>query len=517
MGRWIYSVYIHGYLPIQTFFKNDRQSARRVNYMKRHFLLLIFFLTTLLSAQSQFQNFIDYVNSLGDPAAKQAAVDSFMTYARTIGVPFIEDSTANFIYLGNQSSVTVGGDFNDWSVTAWPMTRLNQTNFWYRSSVFEMDARLDYKFILNGTNWILDPENPNTCEGGYGPNSELSMPLYVQPWEIKYNPDIPHGTVIQKVIYSSNVGANYHLNIYFPPGYDSLSSTTYSSVYFQDGAEYISLGKAVNVLDNELDSGKIQPMIAVFVTPNNRNVEYAGGSRDQYRLFFVNELVPFIDTNYKTKTDPVQRLVLGDSFGGNISALISYNHPEVFGLCGLQSAAFWPNNYEAYYLIINGPVKDINWCSIWGTYESLYTNMRLFRDYLLSSGYDLDWLERPEGHSWGLWRASIDRILEYFFPGNASNVNFENENIPDNFLLLQNYPNPFNPTTTIYYQLPQTGFVTLKIYDMLGKEVRILVNEFMNKGSHSVNLDASDLASGIYIYRLKMNNQAVSKKMLLLK
>ncbi len=113
----------------------------------------------------------------------------------------------------------------------------------------------------------------------------------------------------------------------------------------------------MNVIDNLLDSLKIQPVIAVFVTPNNRNEEYAGSIRNQYRLFFVNELVPYIDSLYKTKSDPKERLVLGASYGANISALISYNHPEVFGLCGLHSAAFQPNGYEAYNLIINGPVE----------------------------------------------------------------------------------------------------------------------------------------------------------------
>ncbi|MBK9099755.1 MAG: T9SS type A sorting domain-containing protein [bacterium] len=491
--------------------------------MKIFLITFYFVLSSLTFSQSQFQEFINHVNSLGDPAAKQSAVDSFMTYARTQGIPFIEDSTANFIYLGNPNSVSVPGDFNGWSATAWPMTKLSETNFWYRSENFELDARLDYKFFIvnnSGSFWILDPENPNTCQGGFGPNSELSMPLYIQPWEINYSSNIQHGTVITKVIYSTNVDTIYHLNIYLPPGYDSLASTTYPTVYFQDGSEYISLGKAVNVIDNLLDSSKIEPVIAVFVKPNNRNEEYAGSLRNQYRLFFVNELVSYIDANYKTKVDPKQRLVLGDSFGGNISALISYNHPEVFGLCGLHSAAFWPNNYEAYNLVINGQVKDIKWSSIWGTYESLFTNMRDFRDFLLSNSYELDWLERPEGHSWGLWRANIDRMLEYFFSGNSSDVIAEDLS-PDNFILYQNYPNPFNPTTRISWQTPIGSWQTLKVYDVLGNEVATLVNEEKSAGEYEVELNASSgigaLVSGIYFYQLQSGSYVETKKMVLLK
>ncbi len=228
-------------------------------------------------------------------------------------------------------------------------------------------------------------------------------------------------------------------------------------------------------------------------------------------------LFPILTLTIKQESDPKERLVLGDSFGGNISALISYDHPEVFGLCGLHSAAFWPNNYEAYNLIINGPVKDIKWNSVWGTYESLYTNLRLFRDFLISSSYEIEWLERPEGHSWGLWRASIDRILEYFYPYNSNGINPETDPAGHDFVLYDNYPNPFNPATTINYQLPQTGFVTLKVYDILGKEVATLVNEQKNQGRYSVYFDASHLASGVYIYQIRVNDYVGSKKMLLLK
>ncbi len=487
------------------------------------FLFVVILFTSVVNAQSQFQQFINHVNSLGDPVAKQAAVDSFMTHARTIGIPFIEDSTANFIYLGTPNSVTVPGDFNGWSMTAWSMTNLSQTNFWYRSENFELDARLDYKFVLNGSTWILDPENPNTCQGGFGPNSELSMPLYVQPWEINYNPNIAHGTVIPKILFSTNVSTNYNLNIYLPPGYDSLGLQTYPTVYFQDGGEYISLGSAVNVLDNLLDSAKIEPVIAVFVTPNNRNEEYAGSLRNQYRLFFVNELVPFIDANYLTKNDPKERLVLGDSYGGNISALISYNHPEVFGLCGLHSGAFQPNGYEAYNLIINGPVKDIKWSSIWGTYEgSLTQNMNSLKDFLLGANYELDWLERPEGHSWGLWRATIDRMLEYFFPDNSSEVIAENDFTSEGFVLYQNYPNPFNPSTKIRWQSQVGSWQTLKVYDILGNEVATLVDEYNAAGSFEVEFKSNSgevriLPSGAYFYRLKIGNNIVTKKMILLR
>jgi len=84
-------------------------------------------------------------------------------------------------------------------------------------------------------------------------------------------------------------------------------------------------------------------------------------------------------------------------------------------------------------------------------------------------------------------------------------------------LLVQNYPNPFNPSTTIHYEIPNNGFVTLKVYDILGREVKTLVNQYESKGRYDVNFNAVNLASGIYIYRLQSGSFISTKKMLLLK
>ena len=85
------------------------------------------------------------------------------------------------------------------------------------------------------------------------------------------------------------------------------------------------------------------------------------------------------------------------------------------------------------------------------------------------------------------------------------------------FNLAQNYPNPFNPTTEINYQLPEAGYVSLKIYDILGREVTTLVNEYKTEGSYDITFNASGFRSGIYICRLKVNDFESSKKMILIK
>lgn len=102
--------------------------------------------------------------------------------------------------------------------------------------------------------------------------------------------------------------------------------------------------------------------------------------------------------------------------------------------------------------------------------------------------------------------------------------NISNGEIPTDYSIT-NYPNPFNPTTTINYQLPRNGFVTIKVYDLLGKEVAKLVNENKSAGYYKVDFNASKLTSGIYICTITANNPSSgsgrgfiqSKKMLLVK
>ncbi len=93
----------------------------------------------------------------------------------------------------------------------------------------------------------------------------------------------------------------------------------------------------------------------------------------------------------------------------------------------------------------------------------------------------------------------------------------ENDLIPKEFSLQQNYPNPFNPTTTIKYQNPELTFVTLKIFNLLGEEIRTLVSEEKPAGKYELKFDGTALPSGIYFYRIQAGSFIETKKMILLK
>ena len=89
--------------------------------------------------------------------------------------------------------------------------------------------------------------------------------------------------------------------------------------------------------------------------------------------------------------------------------------------------------------------------------------------------------------------------------------------LPDRYQLLQNFPNPFNPSTRIEYAIPKPGRVTLRVYDMLGREVASLVDGFVDAGWYSVNFQIPNLSSGVYLYRMETNGFVQSRKMLLMK
>ncbi|HMS33717.1 MAG TPA: T9SS type A sorting domain-containing protein [Ignavibacteria bacterium] len=112
------------------------------------------------------------------------------------------------------------------------------------------------------------------------------------------------------------------------------------------------------------------------------------------------------------------------------------------------------------------------------------------------------------------------RLKQTDFNGNFEYFNLSNEvivGIPEKFDLSQNYPNPFNPATTINYDIPADGKVTMKVFDVSGREVSELVNEYRTAGYYTVSFNGNDLSSGIYIYTLVADNAVLSKKMLLLK
>ena len=145
----------------------------------------------------------------------------------------------------------------------------------------------------------------------------------------------------------------------------------------------------------------------------------------------------------------------------------------------------------------------------WSSASPLVTNNSYIFTGILESG---DWSETNNisyNGGEGVWRRPLSEMI--------TSVSDQKSTLPQNFSLQQNYPNPFNPSTTIRYEIPERSFVTIKVYDILGKEIDTFVNEEKPSGTYEVEFDARNLPSGIYFYQLKAGSFVETKKMILLK
>jgi enterochelin esterase family protein len=375
--------------------------------------LLIFtliFATNVLNAQS-FSVLLDRIQSL--PAGeKTKQLDEY--FNGNHAVPVIENNTTvYFIYKGIASSVSVAGDATGWSPTL-KMQKIAGTNYWYAIAQYETDARIEYKIVVDETNWKLDPMNERISHGGMGDNSELVMPQYVPPFYIYERDVVPWGTYADTVIYSKYLKENRQLRIYLPPHYE-VTDALYPVIIFHDGFELFDRMAVRNVLDNMTFERKIRPMIAVFVPPVHRDQEYSGKLQKKYSKFISDELVSFLDKNYRTVKDPGYRATAGISNGGNISLWLAATKPDVFGKAGAQSSNVEKNVLKAF------GKNDLSGSRIYldfGKYDlpELMPKIQSLNQILEQRAIPHSYHECPEGHNWGAWQKHLPDMLEYLFP-----------------------------------------------------------------------------------------------------
>ncbi|HUI30994.1 MAG TPA: alpha/beta hydrolase-fold protein [Candidatus Acidoferrales bacterium] len=457
-----------------------------------------------------FDHFLNYVNSLPD-SNRASVVDSFLLVTRLF--PVIEnDTVVHFIYCGSAGKVNVPGDMNGWQPKASPMTHVGGTNMWYLTQSYPRDARLEYKYIINDTNWILDPLNPHQAIEGLGPNSELRMPGYVSPPEIEYYSDIPHGSVVDTMWHSTNLSNSRKIVIYLPHGYGT-SSDSFPAVYFQDGAEAISLEKAENVMDYLAFHKIIPPVIAVFVPFVNRAPEYAGKDVEAYMKFFVEELVPFVDSNYRTVRKPQGRAVIGASFGGNISLRLGSTYPDIFGNVGAQSSYVDSVNSLRFR---SGSKLGLKIYLDLGTYDIPYL-IPMVHDFVRvmeARGYDYEFHEYHEGHSWGSWRAHLGNELKFFHGIKTGMI----ENYLDSGRTCTlEQPGPFKPSGKVVFSLTKAQKVSVTLFNANGKEVRSLFSGSLSAGDHVIQFSKEELQRGVYFYRVQTEDGNFTKKLIIVK
>jgi len=170
---------------------------------------------------------------------------------------------------------------------------------------------------------------------------------------------------------------------------------------------------------------------------------------------------------------------------------------------------------DTYYILIFDTVtlaKRIEYYELYNGDTTITESSWQFKTEVLASGFGLVWYVAGANQPTSLYGCIIDG-KRY---GALVSVKSE-ENIPLNTTLSQNYPNPFNPTTKIEYLLPQASYVTIKLYDLLGREIKVLTQNQHQPGNYELTFDGSGLSSGTYIYRITAGDFTESKKLLLLK
>jgi enterochelin esterase family protein len=339
-------------------------------------------------------------------------------------IPFrINDSVA-FLYKGPADTVEWNGDFNAWQRVKSIDTkgkRVGKSDIWILETTLPKNARIDYKIVLNNKNWILDPDNPYQQMSGFGPNSELRMPDWVYPEETIRDKKISRGKLDSNKLISSKY-LNYSINyrVYTPKGYDSLLKMP--TIYVTDGHEYADdeKGSMLIVLDNLIAKKKIRPVIAVFIDPreplnprnNRRQSEYV--LNENFVRFVCDELVPRIDSNYKTNKSENERAILGTSLGGINSTYFGFTRPDIFHLIAIQSPAYGASP-RLYDIMKNSPRLPLKIFLSTGIIYDGENITRKVRDELEKWGYKICYKEVNEGHSWGNWRALLDYMLIYFW------------------------------------------------------------------------------------------------------
>jgi len=386
-------------------------------------IFIAFLLSVISLNANEIESFISLLNSNADSLMKMKAIDSFMIVNKTF--PIAIDTNCYFLFRGKADRIILTGDHTQWSQRGDTMKRFSGTDLHMVKKTFPADARLDYK-LINGTNWILDPRNPLTCPGGFGPNSELRMPAYPDQPELIGNADIPKGTIFDTTFTSKALNNSRAIKVYLPPDYSPMIQ--YPVILFHDGIDYMNLAKAPAIIDRLIAMNRIRPIIAVFVPAVNRTPEYAGNSINAFSSFINEEVMLWVDTRFSTSREAIWRAVAGASNGGNIALYCAMKSPHIFGKVAAQSS----NVINAIMTGYDTDPKPIQTYIDIGAYDipQLIPLVKQFRQVLEKRSYWYMYKQVNEGHSWGNWKANMNEYLEFFFPPLPSSVKSNQESLP---------------------------------------------------------------------------------------
>lgn len=415
---------------------NPRYCRRPENAMKRTSLLTVGLLLSIptllvwsaegcsgardLTAGISERTVADYVRIFsagGNPGPIAQAAAEVEARMQKSGAPLAEDSIAFIYYRGDARRVSFASDINGWNPAADTLIRCPGNNIFYLTLRLDPAARIEYKLVVDSV-WALDPGNSFTSMTGFGKNSELRCPRYVSPETLRPRPDIPRGTIDTVQFTSEILHTTHPVMIYRP----QATGGTLPVLLVTDGGEYLSLASMATILDNCIGTAKVRPLIAVFVDPRTDMSDSRTSRRmEEYSLnanfvsFLAKELLPFVRRRYNVSDRPEQTGIMGASLGGLVATYAAISHPEVFGRSAAQSPAFWWKSDSIFSLIPKGKIPGRFYIDT-GTIRDASDRPGRMARALEERGCAVKYIEVPESHNWGNWKARIGTILEYFWP-----------------------------------------------------------------------------------------------------
>lgn len=253
--------------------------------------------------------------------------------------------------------------------------------------------------------------------------------------------DIPHGSVTRRWYDSPGLDMDRRITIYTPPGYEK-SSETYPVLYLLHGAggdeeAWINLGRTAQIMDNLIAQGKAKPMIVVM--PNGNVIQDGApgeGSKNFYKPQFMipktmdgtyegafEDIISFVENNYRVKADKSNRAIAGLSMGGYHTLHISRYYPNSFDYIGLFSAAIMPredatgkvySNFDETLQTQMDNGYELYWIAI-GKTDFLYDANTEFRAKLDAMNMSYDYVESEGGHTWRNWRVYLSQFAPQLF------------------------------------------------------------------------------------------------------
>lgn len=344
--------------------------------------------------------------------------------------------------------------------------------------------------------------------------SYLILYLYNSEWENGWQ--ITHsydssGNLLNTLSEAWN-GSNWENYIYEIFSYDSIGNNRLNLHFFWGNNNWeniLRISRTYDCIGNITTSTTEKWIDSTWINSSKITLNYYPNEMRDFNLMelwngskWENDVL----LTFKYANDWVLSSILAENWNGSfwnsyVQTRFTYSldEPQLSGLIEVWDNIQWIVNSRYSYSY------NANGYFIHGIYELWENGNWVPYDGIIT-------IENPDGF--------VDHLLTYevfVYYGKPTGVDEEGRFHLKDFELSQNYPNPFNPSTTIKFQIPRNGFVTLKVYDILGNEVATLVNEEKAIGKYEINFDASRIASGVYIYRLKVNDYIDVKKMILIK